>query len=291
MTITMTGGETPLRASELFKRNALPLAAGIGTGAYLVVGAPQDQMGIASALAPIAAMAAFFTPSGAAWFALPAVLNGLAYVAMVAAIRSCWRRRRWLSIVLMGLVAFWVGSAFAAQLSAFQLYPYTEVVLNPGMRLIARTPNGTLTILAGRGTRRTYRGDGWEKSLFLVARTSRWYGSLGLYDPAESYSPYGRLLVEEGRQHFSTESAAEGWLRARSREAGVGKERLIFTNDGLVLRYSMSPVPGSGVSTAQVDLWQIYVGGRRPHGLPGADDEALRIDGGAVAEISTPHSP
>jgi len=246
-------------------------------------------MGFASALAPIAAVTAIFAPDGAA-YAMPVALNGLAYVAAAGAIRSTWATRRWLSIILMGLLVFWVGSSFAGHLFAHQLHPYTEAVLNPGMRLTARTPNGTLTILAGRGTRRTYRGEGWEKSILLVARTSRWYGSLGLYDPAESYSPYGRLLVEEGRQHFSTEPEAEGWLRGRSREAGVGKERLIFTRDGLVLRYSMRPVPGSGVPTAQVVLWQIYVGGRRPHGLPGVDDEAIRIDGGAVAEFSTPRS-
>jgi hypothetical protein len=191
---------------------------------------------------------------------------------------------------VLSLVGFWVGSALALQVYAHQLHSYTEVVLNPGMKLTARTPNGVLTILAERGTRRTYRGDGWNKSISLIARTSRWYGSLGLYDPAESYSPYGRLLVEEGRQHFSTQAAAEGWLRGRSREAGVGKGRLILTSDGLVLRYSMSAVPGSGVPTAQVDLWQLYVNGRHPHGLPGAEDGALRIDGGAVAEVSTPRS-
>lgn len=31
-------------------------------------------------------------------------------------------------------------------------------------------------------------------------------------------------------------------------------------------------------------------GGHRPHGLPGADDGSIRIDGGAVAEASSPHS-
>jgi hypothetical protein len=279
-----------VRASELLKRNALPFVAGIGTGAYLLFGAPQDQMSLATALAPIAAVTALFTPGGAA-YALPVALNGLAYVAVAGAIRSTWVTRRWLSVVLMGLLVLWVGSSLVAQVSAHQLHPYTEAVLDPGMKLTAKTPNGALTILAGRGTRRTYRGDGWEKSLLLVARKSRWYGSLGLYDPAESYSPYGRLLVEEGRQHFSTEAEAAGWLRGRSRETDVGKDKLLFTNDGLVLRYSLRPVPGTGVPTAQVDLWQIYVGGRRPHGLLGADDKAIRIDGGAVAESSTPHGP
>jgi len=45
----------------------------------------------------------------------------------------------------------------------------------------------------------------------------------------------------------------------------------------------------SGVSTAHVDLWQIYVDGHRPHSLPGASDGAIRAEGGTVAESSTPH--
>jgi hypothetical protein len=44
------------------------------------------------------------------------------------------------------------------------------------------------------------------------------------------------------------------------------------------------------VETAQVDLWQLYVGGRRPRGKPGADDSAIRIDGGEVADVFTPPS-
>jgi hypothetical protein len=138
-----------MRASEVLKRNALPFAAGIGTGSYLLFWAPQDQMGVASALAPVAAIAAFFTPDGAA-YALPVALNGLAYLAVGGAIRSTWATRRWLSVVLMGFVVFWVGSASVNQVFAHQLHPYTEVVLKPGMKLTARTPNGALTILAGR---------------------------------------------------------------------------------------------------------------------------------------------
>ena len=284
-----------MRATEFVKRNALPFVAGIATGLFLLAGAQQDQIGVASGLAPVAAFCALFIPTGGGgfggyvWLALPAILNGLAYVATAAVIRSCWMRRRWLSFLVIGLLVFWLGLVVVGSRSDRQLRPYSEVVLQPGMRITAVTPNGPLTITAGEGTRRTFQGENWHKSLLLVARTSRWYGSLGLYDPAESYSPYGRLLAEEGRQHFSTESDAEAWLRGRSFEAGVGKEKLIFTNDGLVLRYSMCLVPGTGVPTAQVDLWQIYVDGHRPHSLPGADDGAIRVEGGTVAEFSTPH--
>ncbi len=279
-----------MRISDRIRPHVLPLVAGVGAGVFLFFGAAQDQFSPASSLAPVAATAAFFTPVGAGWLVLPIALNGLTYVAIATAIRSTWRTRRWLSIVLAGIIVWWVASAFEHHAAIHRLRSYSEVVLKPGMKLTARTPNGMLTILAGNGTRRTYLGDGWKKSFLLVPRRQRWYGSLGLYDPAESFSPDGRVLVDEGRQHFSTQREAEGWLEGRRREASVGKDRLTYTNDGLVLRYIMDTVPGSSkLETANIFLWQVYVDGRRPHGLPGADDSAIRIEGGAVADSSTPH--
>jgi hypothetical protein len=155
------------------------------------------------------------------------------------------------------------------------------------MRIIATTPNGPLTITAGQGTRRRYSGEGWSKSISLIARTQRWYGSLGLYDPADSFSPYGRLLAEEGQLHFSTVARAMGWIHERNLEAVSADDRPIYTGDGLVLCYSNRPVPGSGVATRSVQIWQFYVGGSRPHDLPGASDGAIHVEGGAIAATST----
>ncbi len=166
---------------------------------------------------------------------------------------------------------------------SFDLKPYSEVVMTPGMRITGTNPNGTVTITAGEATRRTYSGTGWQKSRKLIARRGRWYGSLGLYDPAASFSPYGRLLVEEGQRHFHSVAEAMRWLHEYQYNA--------YTNNGLVFDYRLSapPPPDTGEPARDVYLWQIYINGRRPKHLPGANDNAIRVEGGSIPNTATPH--
>jgi len=182
---------------------------------------------------------------------------------------------------LLCLVSLFAGCATQQQR---QLLPYTETVLSPGMRVAATNPNGTVTITAGEGTRRDYAGIGWQKSLSLIARSSRWNGSLGLYDPASSFSPYGRLLAEEGRIHCTSVSQAMRWLYV-----GSDHTRPIYTNNGLVFGYSIVTPPDGGEPTRSVELWQLYINGRRPRHLPGANDRAIQVAGGSIPDTSTPH--
>ncbi len=169
--------------------------------------------------------------------------------------------------------------------SGRRLEPYTEVVMSPGMRIEGTNPNGTLIITAGDGTLRSYSGDGWQKSIRLIARRERWYGSLGLYDPAASSSPYGRLLAEEGRLHFSSVDEALRWLYVGSLHT-----KPVFRNDGLVLCYSVAKVPDTGqVAARDVAIWQIYINGKRPTAMPGADDRAITVMGGSIPEASEPY--
>ena len=165
------------------------------------------------------------------------------------------------------------------------LEPYTEAVLSPGMRIEGTNPNGTVAITAGNGTARTYSGDGWQVSKRLIARHERWDGSLGLYGPADSSSPYGRTLVEEGRLHFSTVDEALRWL-----EVGSLHAKPVFRNDGLVFCYDV-PIPqgASHGAVRSIAVWQIYIDGTRPTSMPGADDGAIKVSGGSVAENSEPH--
>ena len=156
--------------------------------------------------------------------------------------------------------------------------------MSPGMLVTATNPNGTVTITAGEGTRRDYAGTGWKESLSLIARSSRWNGSLGLYDPASSYSPYGRLLAEEGRIHCTSVSQAMCWLYV-----GSDQDRPTYTNTGLVFGYSVSVPPEGGEPTRSVEHWQIYINGRRPRHLPGANDRAIQMTRGSIAETSKPH--
>jgi len=148
---------------------------------------------------------------------------------------------------------------------------------------MAITPNGTITITAGDGTERSFSGDGWSKNRRLIARTARWYGSLGLYDPADSFSPYGRLLVDEGRLFFETESEALRYLYV-----GGSYSKPMFTNRGLVVGYHIEAISG-GEPAREVEVWQIYIKGKRPQSLRGADDAAIRVEGGVIPDSASPN--
>jgi hypothetical protein len=161
--------------------------------------------------------------------------------------------------------------------------PNTEFVLTKGMVITATNPAGQVTITGGGGTGRIFSGPGWRKQRSLIPRDERWYGSLGLYDPGESMSPYGRLLADEGRLFFDSESQA---LRALYPEGGY--EQYVFNNRGLVVGYHVEKIPG-GEPTRSVTIWQIYIRGRRPTTLRGADDEAVKMTGGTIPETAQPH--
>lgn len=180
---------------------------------------------------------------------------------------------------------FLCAALLSAGCATQQLHPYSETVMSPGMRVTATNPNGTVTITAGEGTTRHYAGAGWKKSRSLIARSTRWNGSLGLYDPASSFSPYGRLLAEEGRIHCTSVSEAMRWLYV-----GSTLHRPTYTNNGLVFCYSISVPPDSaGEPTRSVELWQLYINGHRPHHLPGANDRAIRVEGGSIPNTSIAH--
>lgn len=179
--------------------------------------------------------------------------------------------------LLVGAIGWVVfGGAFTG------LRPFSEVVLAPGMSVAARTPLGPVTIRAGRGTERTYSGPGWSRRMRLVARRSRWYGSLGLYSGA-IYAPSGPLVVEEGRVHLHSRLDALRWLTFMA-----SNDSIVYTSDGLVCAVSNEIATGS--HPRLVELWQLYVDGRRPRDLPLACDDAFRVEGGAIPDTASPRA-
>jgi len=163
------------------------------------------------------------------------------------------------------------------------LYPFTETVLTEGTTLTARTPSGLITISAGKGTSRTYGGDGWIAEKQLIARPVRWYGSLGLYDPAASATPYGRVLAEEGKLFFETETEALRYFYV-----GSTFMQPVFTRDGLVVGYRISLIPG-GEPVRSIQLWQVYIKSHKPRNLRGAQDGIISIRGGTIPETAPPY--
>lgn len=161
--------------------------------------------------------------------------------------------------------------------------PDNEPVLSEGMRITAIMPSGELVIEGKRGTLRSFSGPGWSKDSMLIPRTKRWYGSLGLYDPAGSSTQSGRVLVDEGRQFFASESEALRYLKHLSGYFG----ELTYTKSGLVVAYKVIPVEG-GTPIRSIAVWQFYVNGRRPASLRGGDDSKLRIEGSSIPDSSSP---
>ena len=180
-----------------------------------------------------------------------------------------------------GALVLLIGLACRLVSPPRRLFPFTEVVLRPGMSVSARTQLGSVTIAAGRGTRRAYSGPGWSQRLHLIARRHRWYGSLGLYDGAV-YGPSGPLVVEEGQVHVLTRVDALRWLTLLA-----GNDSTVYTRDGLVCAVAADQAPG--VHPRIIELWQIYVGGKKPHDLPLARDDAFHVVGGATPEAAEPH--
>jgi hypothetical protein len=160
-----------------------------------------------------------------------------------------------------------------------------ELVLSEKMKISALTPIGKITIEGGKGFARQYSGTNWSKSSVLTPRTTRWYGSLGAYDPAGSFTRGDRLLVDEGRQFFSSESEALRYMKSISGYYGP----LTYNNSGLVIAYQVIDIPNEK-PTRSIQVWQFYINGNKPSVLRGAVDENIQIIGGNIPDKVTPIS-
>ena len=150
--------------------------------------------------------------------------------------------------------------------------PGTEVVMAPGSSITADTSTGTITITAGLGLLRSYTWEGATRSVEMGARKVRWYGSLGLAFPGpgdhwKEHNGITRGVLEEGQMRFKTQVAAMKWIKERSR--GLP---LVYRKDGLVVGF------GKTLTRKQlnVEVWQIYINGRKPKTLVGGQDSKIR---------------
>jgi hypothetical protein len=159
----------------------------------------------------------------------------------------------------------------------------TEFVLSEGMKISAQTRSGRIDIQAGKGPHRIYSSDGWSKTSTLEPRTTRWYGSFGLYDPAPGFSQHDRLILDEGRQFFSSESDALRFMKFMSGFYGS----LTYTNNGLVVAYKVTEIPG-GKLLRDLTIWQFYINGEKPKALLGAVDQNIQVTGGSIPEKASP---
>lgn len=147
-----------------------------------------------------------------------------------------------------------------------------EVVMAPGSSITAETATGTITIKAGNGLMRSYTWEGATRSVEMGARNVRWYGSLGLAFPGpgdhwKEHNGITRGVLEEGQMRFATVAAAMKWIK------GIAKGTpLVYRNDGLLVAF------GKNLSRKQlnVEVWQIYIAGKKPTTLAGSQDSKIR---------------
>lgn len=159
----------------------------------------------------------------------------------------------------------------------------TESVLSEGMKIIAHTPSETITIEGKQGFARLYSGQDWSIISVLIPRKTRWYGSLGLYDPAESNSLGDRLLIDEGKQFFQSESEALRYIQYLSAYYGS----MTYNNSGLVIGYAVIDIPKEK-PTRSLTIWQFYINNTKPKSIRGANDRNIEITGGTIPDNATP---
>lgn len=156
-----------------------------------------------------------------------------------------------------------------------------EIVIPPNSTITAETEAGKITIKSGEGIKRYYTWDGTTRSVVMWPRSTRWYGSFGIYYPGPGshwlpkHNGISRGVLEEGKQHFDTYEEATSWLNKNCRNC-------VYNDDGLVVCFSKN------LSREQinVDVWQIYVGGDTPSQYQESDfhAESAKIFGQPLEE-------
>ena len=160
-----------------------------------------------------------------------------------------------------------------------------------GMTISFTNSHGSMTVTAGKGFERRYSWAGDTRVVIMWPRKERWYGSLGMYNPGgyipgklepwKEHDGIKRYVVEEGQRHFTNETAAVKWIRQ-----GSGKPDnldYIYNDTGLVVGMDKQPrspeerkkthFPG----TLEVDVWQIYIDGKKPQKLEGSKNASISV--------------
>ena len=184
------------------------------------------------------------------------------------------------------LVTYSTGTLFACAVLSFLtscgrcLIPTdasTELVMQPRARFEAQDRGFRIAIIAGEGNERRYEWGNCSLTAHPCARGKRWYGSLGIYDPAPGVAymfsgcdGVSRPVVEEGQIHFQNQSSAEAWIE---RYARVSDQSTVWTHDGLLISWRLTRERGQ----LSVDVYQVCIGGQTPQTLAGATDAAITV--------------
>ena len=149
-----------------------------------------------------------------------------------------------------------------------------EIVLCTGSKVAVRGAGSTLTVGSTSLTTRSYVVDDFDLVIELIPRFQRWNGNLGIYRPAGQGDTH--TIIEEGQQFFSNEEDLYQWIAWARRWGG----ELRYTSNGLLMRWQArhrGAEEAGPKRSLNVDVVQLMLRGRKPHGLQGADDAAFTI--------------
>jgi hypothetical protein len=166
-----------------------------------------------------------------------------------------------------------------------------EAVMVEGMSISFTNAHGSMTVTAGKGFERRYIWAGDTRTVIMWPRKKRWYGSLGMYNPGsyikgeveqwKEHDGIKRYVVEEGQRHFTNATEAAAWTRRGS--GAPDNLDYIYNDTGLVVGMDKQPrlleerkktdFPG----TLEVDVWQIYINGKKPEKLEGSKNACITV--------------
>src|SRR5690606_24687686 len=135
--------------------------------------------------------------------------------------------------------------------------PHSELVMTPGMSILAANDQGSIRIDYIDKYTRKYSWDGYQRTFRHQARFERWYGSLGMYRPVGDGTMH--VVLQEGQMHFSSTAEAEAWIKKQERHVDY-----VWTKDGLVIGWKQQPRPYDGYLFFTADVWQILINGKKP---------------------------
>lgn len=138
------------------------------------------------------------------------------------------------------------------------------------MTIEATTKQGVMRISYVSPYMRTYSWDGNIKTFRHQPRRSRWYGSLGMYRPTGDGTLHA--VLEEGQQHFASEREAYEWLGEKKKFGNY-----VWDRDGLVVGWKQQRRPEDGFVALHVDVWQLYVNGKRADTSKGASPSRIKV--------------
>jgi len=160
-------------------------------------------------------------------------------------------------------------------LASTHLYAATELVMHEGVKIEAQKSSSSIRVSAGKGFDRTYEWENCKLKSNMGARKERWYGSMGIYDPAPSFgfsfrgcAGIFRTVVQEGQIHFDDLQFAYKWLQRRPKNSPT-----VWTTDGLLVSWNIVPRRNQ----LNVDVWLMCINGKQPTQLEGATDSAVKV--------------